>query len=315
MITVEKYKRAKLFLSTIAVLCSIVMFFLIGPGRLKDFAGIDQMYQNGFYISFLMLTGGIISFISVFFREEVLLILSDICYLICFFLLNQKELNFSNFLTIATGFIMVGSIYYDISFDMVRWQEKKRFRKNVYIEIPEMSNDRYALRAIDAMKDASDLFMVYSDLKAVPFFNTDLGKGDDSHYETIKEMFHALDAWSFDYEQKHLVRWAVVDKHTGSAIGTIGLFKRESEDSFHNCALLYLDVRSDYETSECLGSILYIILPEIRWMFACNKVAVKAIPDATERIAALKYRGFQLSAEPLHGADGAEYFSYYMKRL
>ena len=316
MITLEKHKRSKLFLSTIAVLFSIAIVILIGPDRLKNYADMDQIYQSGSCISLLMLIGGIIGFISAFFRKAVLFVLSNICYMMSLFLCRGgKESYFSYFLLIATGFVALASIYYDISFDLGRRQERKEIIKDVYTEIPELSNDRYTLRAIDDMKDASDLFEVYSDAKAVAFFNTDLGNGDDFHYETMEAMFHALDAWAYAYEQKYMVRWAVVDKYTGSTIGTIGLSKRESEDSFHNCALLYLDVRSDYETSESLGSILYIILPKIRLLFACDKVAVKAIPDATERIAALEYRGFELSEEPLRGADGVEYFSYYVKQI
>ena len=68
-------------------------------------------------------------------------------------------------------------------------------------------------------------------------------------------------------------------------------------------------------TSQCLESILYIIVPKIRLLFACDKVAVKAIPDDLERITALENRGFQLSEEPLHGVDGVEYYSYYVMQL
>jgi|GEM_PF-2662675 len=315
MITVEKHKRSKLFLSTIAILFSIAIVILIGPDRLKNYAGMDQIYQSGSCISLLMLIGGIIGFISAFFQRAVLFVLGDICYFMGLSFLGHTESYFSYFLLIGTGLIMVVSGYFDIGFVISQRDEKKEIVKDVYTEIPVISNDRYTLRAIDGMKDASDLFEVYSDAKAVAFFNADLGNGDDFHYETMEEMFNALDSWSYAYEQKRMVRWAVVDKYTGSTIGTIGLSKRESEDSFHKCALLYLDVRSDYETSECLGSILYIILPKIRVLFACEKVAVKAIPDATERIAALEYRGFEFSEEPLRGADGVEYFSYYVKQI
>ena len=315
MITVEKHKRTKLFLSTIVVLFSMVIVLLIGPDRLKDFSGLDQIYQNGFYISLLMLTGGVIGLISAFFHKAVLFVLTDICYLTGFFLLDQKDTYFSYFLLIGTGLIMVVSVCNDIGFVSSQRQERMEALKDVYTEIPELSNDRYTLRAIDGMKDASDLFEVYSDAKAVVFFNTDLGNGDDFHYETMEEMFQALDFWSYAYEQRYMVRWAVVDKYTSTTIGTIGLSRRESEDSFNNCALLYLDVRSDYETSECLESILYIIVPKIRSLFACDKVAVKAIPDDLERISALENRGFQLSEEPLRGVDGVEYFSYYVKQI
>ena len=86
MITVEKHKRSKLFLSTIAVLFSIAIVILIGPDRLKNYAGLEEVYQRGFYISVLMLTGGTIGLISAFFRKAVLFVLSNICYMMSLFL-------------------------------------------------------------------------------------------------------------------------------------------------------------------------------------------------------------------------------------
>ena len=44
--------------------------------------------------------------------------------------------------------------------------------KEVYIECPAFEDDNYLLRLVE-IEDAKDLLKVYSDEKAVPYFNSD----------------------------------------------------------------------------------------------------------------------------------------------
>ena len=184
--------------------------------------------------------------------------------------------------------------------------------KNVYSEIPVLENDRFILRAIRGEKDADDLLKVYSDEKAVPFFNSDNCNGDDFHYDTMERMRKAIGFWDYSYRQQFFVRWAIEDKENAVVIGTIELFNRSAGDYFSNCGLLRLDLRSDYETKDHIESILSIIIPGAEELFACDKIATKAIADAGERILALESLGFRLSKETLIGHDGAKYNSYYV---
>ena len=187
--------------------------------------------------------------------------------------------------------------------------------KNVYSEIPILENDRFVLRAIREEKDADDLLKVYSDEKAVPFFNSDNCNGDDFHYETMERMRRAIGFWEYSYRQKFFVRWAIEDKRNMVVIGTIELFNRMSGDYFSNCGLLRLDLRSDYETKDRIECILSIVIPKVGELFACDKVATKAITDARKRISALESLGFRLSEEALIGHDGTIYDSYYVMEL
>ena len=90
---------------------------------------------------------------------------------------------------------------------------------DVYKECPKFENDRYILR-LTVRGDCDGLLKVYSDKKAVPFFNGDNCHGDDFYYTTAERMLQALDFWAEAYSKGWFVRWSIIDKATGEAVGT-----------------------------------------------------------------------------------------------
>ena len=158
---------------------------------------------------------------------------------------------------------------------------------NIYQNCPIMENDKYVLRLISYC-DLGDLLKVYSDIKSVPLFNSDNCHGDDFYYNTKERMEQALNFWKEAYINGWFVRF------------------------FTNCGLLRLDLRSDYEKSTEIESIMSIIARPSFDLFGCAIVATKAIPTATERIKALIKLGFTKSEEPLVGHDGTKYYDYYV---
>lgn len=182
---------------------------------------------------------------------------------------------------------------------------------DVYKICPTFKNECFLLRYVST-DDCSDLLKVYSDKKAVPFFNSDNCGGDIFYYTTEERMLEAIKYWYFEYERKGFVRWSIIDKTSNQAIGTIELFHRKSKDYFTNCGLLRLDLRSDYEFENEIKNILSIILIPTFKLFHCNKIATKAIPEAKERILALQKLGFAYSDEMLIGHDGTKYSDYYV---
>ena len=184
---------------------------------------------------------------------------------------------------------------------------------DVYEQIPFMENEKFLLREIDDA-DAEDLLRVYSDVNAVPIFNSDNCTGD--FYVTAMEDIHRMvEFWKREYQSRYYVRWAIIDKSTACAIGTIELFNRKAKDYFNNCGLLRLDLRSDYEKQDIIEDILGLIIPETRDMFACEMIVTKAISIAKERIKALEHKGFCLSEESVIGHDGTKYNSYYVREV
>ena len=158
------------------------------------------------------------------------------------------------------------------------------------------------------------MLRVYSDEAAVPFFNSD-NCANGFYFVSIEEIENLISFWKEEYEKRYYVRWAVVDKKSDSAIGTMELFNRKADDYFNQCGLLRLDLRSDYEKQNVIEDILAVILPKTKEMFGCDKIATKAVPIAKERIAALEQTGFCLADEFLVGHDGTKYGSYYVKEV
>ena len=154
---------------------------------------------------------------------------------------------------------------------------------------------------------------VYSDIQAVPFFNSDNCHGDDFYYPSLEKMQKAVDFWQYSYREKYFVRFSIIDKRANNtAVGTIELFHREAHDFYAHCGLLRLDLRSDYEKADFITETLGLILPMIYELFHCDMIATKAIEGARERIQALSKLGFQTSEKPLIGGqDGREYYSYF----
>lgn len=182
---------------------------------------------------------------------------------------------------------------------------------NIYKSCPVLQNEKYMLRLVND-GDLSDLLKVYSDIKAVPFFNGDNCHGDDFYYTTEERMRQALDFWKTSYDNGWFVRFAVVHKQTGEAIGTVEEFHRDAEDCFSNCGLIRLDLRSDFERAREIENILSLIALPSFDLFGCDKVATKAIAKAAERIKALSALNFIKSQEPLVGHDGTKYYDYYV---
>ena len=183
---------------------------------------------------------------------------------------------------------------------------------DVYENCPTFENEKYFLRMVTD-EDVDDLLKVYSDIQAVPLFNSDNCHGDDFHYETIERMKQAMDFWSFSYKNRYFVRWAIIEKSVQKAVGTIELFNRTSEDYFSNCGILRLDLSSVYENAAEIKSILSLITEPAYDLFDCNLIATKAIKAAKERRSALVEAGFVESSEKLVGHDGTEYDSYFAR--
>lgn len=183
--------------------------------------------------------------------------------------------------------------------------------KDVYEHCPEFENDKFLLRLISA-EDTDDLLKVYSDTDAVPFFNSDNCNGDDFYYKTYERMKQAVDFWIFSYSKRYFVRWTIIDKETKEAVGTIELFHRDADEHFYECGLLRLDLRSDYERAGQITNIISLMKEATYDLFYCNIIATKAVPEATERLKALRELGFVAAEKTIVGKDGTKYGDYYI---
>ena len=182
---------------------------------------------------------------------------------------------------------------------------------DAYTNCPVMENERFLLRLV-SHTDTADLLRVYSDERAVPFFNSDNCHGDDFPYTSTDRMRRAIALWLEDYEKRHCIRWTITDKAAGEGIGTMGYFIRTSDDYFTDCGILRLDLRSDWERAVKIRAILDVVIEPLFDLFPCRMMATKAIPEAAERIYALEKAKFRLSPHKLRGHGMKEYGSYYI---
>lgn len=164
--------------------------------------------------------------------------------------------------------------------------------KNVYEECPVYKRKNITLRQTN-IEDAEDLLRCYSDVKAVPFINSDNCNGDDFYYATIERMREAIKFWDFSYKNKYFVRWTVILNETEEKIGTIEMFHRIAEDEFNHYGVLRIDLQSKYEVQLIIKEILEIANENFHEVFDVQAILTKAIPDARERIASLVQKGYK----------------------
>lgn len=75
---------------------------------------------------------------------------------------------------------------------------------DVYKNCHVYENDYYVLRIVNK-EDKTELLKVYSDKKAVPFFNSDNCGGDDFYYTTESRMEQAIEYWLWEYNRQGFV--------------------------------------------------------------------------------------------------------------
>lgn len=183
---------------------------------------------------------------------------------------------------------------------------------NVYKNCPNFENDRFLLR-FSQLDDAKELVNVYSDKNALPFFNSDNCHGDNFYYPNEDRMRQAIEFWLSSYSKKWFVRWTIIDKEKHKAIGTIEVFHRIANDDFNHVGVLRLDLKSEYESSEEIFTIMNLIVPSAFDLFECKEIITKVPVYAVERIEAMKRIGFEKSSKLLVGTiDGYAYKDYWV---
>lgn len=186
---------------------------------------------------------------------------------------------------------------------------------NIYENCPILQNDRLMIRLIE-QNDTDDLMAVYHDKFALPFFNSDNCNGSNFYCAVKEDMANTIRFWLLEYhENQGFVRFTIMDRKEEKAIGTIEMFRRESEDYYNDCGLLRVDVGSGYEKAEMLYEILSLITEPFYDWFGCSMIATKAPLYAIERIEALRKAGFSRSGEPLVNAQSnIAYYDYWIKK-
>ena len=168
---------------------------------------------------------------------------------------------------------------------------------NIYEHKPVLENDVFLIREIQK-SDFEDLFSVYSDKNALPYFNSDNCDGDIFYYSTREKMNQALAFWKEAYENRWFARLAVEDKILSEVIGTVEFCLRVSDDEFNQ--------------SSKLVSVLTLAGSEAAELVGGKNVITKLPVYAVERINAAENAGFKKSDSCLIGKNGYAYDNYWV---
>lgn len=189
----------------------------------------------------------------------------------------------------------------------------ERKTEDPYNHFPRFESARFLLREVKE-SDLSDLLEVYSNPLSWPYFNSDNCHGDDFHYLTAERMLRAIEFWNFSYQNRYFVRWTIVDRRTGKAIGTIEAFHRKADEEAPECALMRLDLRHDYEESPYVTSILSLFIEELYPLFGTENILTKTFDKNGPRFQSLIRLGFGMKCVSIIGDRNERYTGYICRK-
>ncbi len=154
---------------------------------------------------------------------------------------------------------------------------------DIYTKSPVAETEHFTLRLI-RQEDSVNLFQCYHDKQAVALMNDD--NCDFGFYtETEAQMAASLTYWLEAYEKRWFVRFAIVDRITADAVGTIEGFDGE-------VGVLRVDIASAYEQEAYLQELLAFARDNFRDYFGNRRLVTKAVPPAVQRRNALETGGW-----------------------
>ncbi|WP_291579072.1 GNAT family N-acetyltransferase [Clostridium sp. UBA6640] len=164
-------------------------------------------------------------------------------------------------------------------------------KENPYEKCPTYETKHFIIRMVSE-SDAEDLLKCYSDAASAKIFNSD-NCTSNFIYKSLEEMKNCIRFWLDQYEKGYFIRFSIVDRTNNSAIGTIEFFTKPVElDEIFMVGLLRLDLASKYEKHEFIREIIDEVDENFYDVFEVEDIITKAIPEAKERIYALKERDF-----------------------
>jgi RimJ/RimL family protein N-acetyltransferase len=205
-------------------------------------------------------------------------------------LLNRLHSNFENGITYHRPDGLTGD-YDSLETEDEIMQLIQFGKSNPYKECPVFETEHFMIRLIREA-DANDLLECYDDPKARLFFNNDgFQTGDYDYRNCMTETIHGwLDQ---EYAKGCFIRLAIVNKQTHKAIGTIEIYDRKNQQSERTTGILRIDIAHFYEKESFLTELFTISSHIFFDIFHSETIIHKAIPEAKERISALKKVGYQ----------------------
>ena len=158
-----------------------------------------------------------------------------------------------------------------------------------YEQCPTYESERYRLRLV-ADEDAPTLLPCYANPSAsveVSSEHCTYGYGS----RTLEELQGFIRSWLEAYRERGFIRFAILDKASNSAIGTIEMFAK-------NLGVLRIDLPASHENGSTISELLRVA-DQFFGDFHCSVIVTKFFPAAEEALHTCGYapyprrRGFQ----------------------
>jgi len=164
---------------------------------------------------------------------------------------------------------------------------------NPYDKCPTYETEHLHLRQV-RLKDAADLLECYKNPTLGvqgSAANCYVGPGGYGS-QTKREMRAFIRMWLKAYRNREFVRWSVLDRQSGRAVGTVEMFG--FPDMFPDCGggVLRVDLVASYETDVCLAELLQLAVDRFYTLFDAERIVTKGLPGDTVRLKAIIAAGF-----------------------
>lgn len=153
---------------------------------------------------------------------------------------------------------------------------------NIYQTCPEYQSESFCLRLV-RLEDAEALLDCYSDRVVAARANAD-NCTSDFYYTTLEQMEECIHFWLAEYQKGYYVRFAIVSKQEGRAVGTMEVFGGEA-------GVLRLDIASRYEQEAYIDQLFRLAVLELIRDFEAESLYVKT-SNTPERVPLVEKYGF-----------------------
>lgn len=160
---------------------------------------------------------------------------------------------------------------------------------NPFDNRPTYETKRFTLRLV-THTDAADLLECYRNPTPSTVYNSDncsYGYG----MQNEDEIHSAIERWLEEYRERCFIRYAVIDRETSKAVGTVEVFPGFKPENMPLHGVLRIDLRRECETTSCLTELMSLT-DTLFAPFDCAKIVTRVSPMAPERVLAAKNCGF-----------------------
>lgn len=158
---------------------------------------------------------------------------------------------------------------------------------SIYEKCPVYETPSFMLRLVGP-EDAGPLLACYSDRQAVSKLNAD-SCTSDFYYTTVEEMEECIRFWLRAFKERWFVRFSILPKTCGSAVGTVEIFGGET-------GVLRIDIAADYDKEEYVEELIRLAVLRFIRDFSIGSLKIKT-SNTPERIPILEKYGFVASTD------------------